>query len=100
MIIKLSPVRSDDALKLERAGDILIVNGVEFDFTPLPDGATLPAAAIDSPFFSGPVSRVDGEIECVIMLPHGANAAQSVMFPNPIIDPPDGVVVLPTDEEA
>src|SRR5690606_21239084 len=63
------------------AGDILTLNGVPFDFGPLPDGATLPSEAIDSEWIVGPVSRIDGELHLTLRLPHGPNPSQAVAFP-------------------
>lgn len=95
MEITLSPVRRDETLALERQGDTLILNGEVFDFTPLPDGATLPNSAIDSDWFVGPVTRVGGELNITLALPHGANAPQGTLFPEPIIMPPNGSIRLP-----
>lgn len=95
MIIKWNPQRRDDVLKVVKQGDKLIVNGVEYDFTSIPDGATLPAEAIDSDLFSGPVERVDGELIVTLTLPHGPNPSNSVAFPTPITVTEDGPVALP-----
>jgi hypothetical protein len=43
MRIKLSPMRADSTLSIERSGDSIRLNGVLLDFTQLEDGATLPA---------------------------------------------------------
>lgn len=98
MKIALSPTRTDETLTASRAGDVLTLNGKAFDFAPLPDGATLPAEAIDSPWIVGPVSRVDGELHLTLRLPHGPNPRQAVAFPVPINVTGDGPIVLPTDE--
>ena len=39
MNIIFLPMRRDDRLTLNRAGDTLIVNGTPFDFSSLPEGA-------------------------------------------------------------
>lgn len=95
MIINLSPVRMDETLMVDREGDVLMVNGESFDFGPLLEGATLPASAIDSRWFTGQVDRVDGELHLTMILPHGANAPDEARFPKPIILPDDGPVDLP-----
>lgn len=95
MQIKLSPVRAEESLSVSRQGDILTVNGEEFDFSPLPDGATLPLEAIDSDWFSGPVERIDGVLHVTLRLPHGANAPEATRFPEPITLTEDGPVSLP-----
>ena len=95
MKILLSPQRRDDTLTLSKSGDALTVNGVTYDFTPLPDGATLPREAIDCEWIVSDVNRINGEIELTILLPHGANASHEARFPEPIIKNDDGQVVLP-----
>lgn len=97
MIITFKPQRRDDTLTLEKQGDMLLVNGMPFDFAPLPDGATLPAEAVDSELFCGPVERINGEIHLTLILPHGANPGQAVAFPDPIAATEDGVIEVPHD---
>ena len=95
MQIKLNPQRRDDALTVVKQGDTLIVNGAAFDFSSIPEGATLPADAIDSDLFSGPVERIGGELYVTLTLPHGPNPSQAVAFPQPITVVNDGPVELP-----
>ncbi len=99
MRITLSPVRLDETLTATRAGDVLTLNGVAFDFGPLPEGATLPAEAIDSEWIVGPVSRIDGDLHITLRLPHGPNPSQAVAFPEPIHVTEDGPIPLPFDPE-
>jgi len=98
MQITLSPTRRDTPLTLSRQGDALTINGEVFDFTPLPEGATLPREAIASDWFAGPVERVDGTLRLSLVLPHGANAPQETLFPAPLILTGDGSVTLPPYE--
>ena len=95
MIINLNPQRRDDSLTVVKQGDVLVVNGIEFDFSAVPEGATLPADAIDSDLFSGPVERVGGVLRITLTLPHGPNPSQAVAFPEPINVVSDGPVALP-----
>lgn len=95
MQIKFNPQRRDDSLTVVKQGDTLIVNGIEYDFSTVPEGATLPADAIDSDLFSGPVERVNGEIVLTLTLPHGPNPSKAVAFPEPITVVEDGNVELP-----
>jgi hypothetical protein len=95
MHITFSPSRRDTPLDLSRNGDTLTINGETFDFAPLPDGATLPADAIPSGWFAGPVERVGGVLHVTLILPHGANAPQETRFPAPITITGDGPVSLP-----
>lgn len=95
MQIKFNPQRRDDSLSVVKQGDILTVNGTEFDFSFVTEGATLPADAIDSDFFSGPVERIGGELHVTLTLPHGPNPSQAVAFPQPIIVTDNGPVGLP-----
>ncbi|RVG97589.1 hypothetical protein [Sinorhizobium meliloti] len=97
MQISLSPQRRDDALTVAVAGDVLTVNGASFDFSALPDGASIPAGEIPCEWMVGPVERVAGVLRLTLILPHGANPSQAVAFPASIIDPPDGPLALPAD---
>jgi hypothetical protein len=102
MIIKLNPQRRDNTLTVSKTGDILTINGVAYDFSPLEDGATLPAEAIDCEFIVSPVERIDGQLHLSLLLPHGANPSEEQRFPVDIIDPADGELELPQNvvEEA
>lgn len=98
MQISLSPQARNDTLTLTRSGDILTINGEDFDFSTLPDGATIPAGDVPCEWIVGPVDRIDGGIHLTLILPHGPNPPQAVAFPVQIVDPPDGPIALPTDE--
>lgn len=95
MQIKWNPQRRDDSLSVVKQGDTLIINGTEYDFSAVPEGATLPADAIDSDLFSGPVERVGGELVLTLTLPHGPSPSAAVAFPSPITVTKDGKVELP-----
>ena len=97
MHIMLSPVRLDETLNASLTGDVLTLNGEAFDFGPLPEGATLPAEAIDSDWIVGPVSRINGELHLTLRLPHGPNPSQAVAFPKPLMVMVDGPIPLPFD---
>lgn len=98
MIINLSPASprpGKETLTVVRQGDALICNGQEFDFSALPDGATLPHTAMQSDFFDRDVERVDGDLIISLRIPCGPNAPAETRFPQSIIDPPDGPLELP-----
>ena len=85
MQLTFSPVRMDQTLTASVAGDVLTLNGVALDFAPLPDGATLPRAAIASPWIAGNVTRSSaGVLTVPLILPHGAAAPEATLFPDPI----------------
>lgn len=98
MKINLSPQVRPDAIEVLKAGDKLTINGELFDFTQLPEGAVLPAAAVDCQFIIGDVRREGGELQLTLLLPITWNAPDSCAFPEPILNPADGRVPLPTDE--
>ncbi|ENF0686774.1 hypothetical protein ABPG11_006754, partial [Pseudomonas aeruginosa] len=79
MLIKLSPYAplpgAAERLSLSRAGDVLTVNGQVFDFTPLPEGGELPAEAIGSEWFAGPVLRRAGQLELILRFPLADDAS-------------------------
>lgn len=95
MKITLSPQISDLALDLVRDGDALGINGALYDFSALPDGATLPAGAVDCDWIVGPVERIGGVLHVTVRLPIPVMATAEQRFPAPIVDPPDGPVALP-----
>ena len=95
MKINFSPMRRDEPLELHREGDVLTVNGEDFDFGPLPEGAMLPAEAMDSDWFSGPLERIEGKLHLVLTLPHGPQAPEATRFPAPLEVEADGPVEVP-----
>ncbi len=99
MHINFSPQRRDEALTSNKSGDVLTINGESFDFSVVPDGATLPPEAIISDWFAGPVERIGGELHISLFLPHGPNPSQAVAFPQPITVNEDGPIAIPTDLE-
>ena len=57
MQITFSPMRADMPLVLHRAGDLLTINGDVFDFSVIPEGATLPRDAIECAYIASDVTR-------------------------------------------
>jgi hypothetical protein len=98
MRISFSPQRRDDTLLVSRTGDVLILNGEAFDFSALPEGATIPAGAVPCQWIRGPVDRVDGELRLTLILPHGPNPSAAVAFPEPVTVTDDGPIAIPHDE--
>ena len=95
MIINLSPQVREDSLTVSKQGETLVINGTEFDFSQLPEGATLPREAIDCEYIVSDVSRANGDIELTLLLPIGANASDAAKFPAPITVTEDGSINLP-----
>jgi hypothetical protein len=96
MIIKLSPQRRDDSLIVNKQGDVLTINGESFDFSTIPEGATLPDAGIDCEWITGSVSRTDGELYIVLVFPIEADASEVARFPEPLTNPADGLLEFPS----
>jgi len=95
MKINLSPQRRDDTLEVIKTGEVLTVNGEDFDLSSVGEGDTLPANAISSQWFAGPVDRIDGELVLTLLLPLPYNFSHAQAFPQPLIDVQNGVVVFP-----
>lgn len=95
MLINLSPIRSDKILSISKSADTLTINGVPYDFSNLPNGATLPREAINCEFIISDVSRINGEIELTLLFPIRADASHEARFPQPMNITSDGQVVLP-----
>ena len=95
MKIFLSPQRRDDTLSVVRRGDLLVVNDEPFDLSAVEEGDILPRSAIESEWFAGDVTRVNGELELTLILPNPANFSPAQAFPVPITVTKNGPVVLP-----
>ena len=95
MNITLTPQRRDDTLTVIKSGETLTINGTAFDFSVIPDGATLPASAVSCPYLFGTVKRTNGVLSLSLLLPTGPNASHAANFPAPIINPADGTLELP-----
>ena len=100
MELSFSPIRSDAPLRLERQGDVLVVNGIAHDFTPLPDGGILPRAAVAGDWLASDVTRQDGRIRLTVLLPHGPDPGAAQGFPAPLRLDHDGPVALPGQAQA
>ena len=102
MKIRLSPVLMNEELSASVSGDVITLNGVSLDFSPLPEGGRLPAAAILNQWVLGDVERVGGEICLTLILPHGSRAPFETRFPAAYDVPMtvgDGPVPLPIYNE-
>ena len=99
MKIKLSPQgnRQDRLESLEVQGDILKVNGTEYDLSVIPEGATLENAseATGNELFAGNIENKDGEYHVTLFLPfYGLPQTREVLFPEEI-NITTGIVNLP-----
>ncbi|SDY31518.1 hypothetical protein SAMN03159453_00196 [Pseudomonas sp. NFIX28] len=95
MRVNLFPQRRDDTLSVVRDGSILTLNGEVFDFSRMSDGDTLPMNAFNDGWFMGDVDKKDGELSLTLILPLPYNYSQAQAFPLPLLNVPDGPVVLP-----
>jgi hypothetical protein len=96
MRLQLSPVFFlGQALTVYKQGDSLTINGLTLDFTQLPEGATLPAAATGTEWIVSPVERIGGDLVLTLLLPIPDEADQAARYPADIVTPADGLVVLP-----
>lgn len=85
MKIKLSPqfAITPSPLSMSVDGDVLTINGVEFDFSPLGEGDVLPVGSVPMPVL-GRVTRADGEVVVTILFQHLFSASEAARFPDPI----------------
>ncbi|KAA0913273.1 hypothetical protein FLO80_13380 [Aquicoccus porphyridii] len=95
MKLTFSPMRRDDRLMLCKTGDTLTINGEAFDFSGIPEGATLPRDAVACEWLVSDIERVSGDLHLTLILPHGADASQGALFPVPITVTGDGPIDLP-----
>jgi hypothetical protein len=97
--ITLIPQRRDEVLTLVKTGDVLSFNGESFDFSGVPDGATLPRRAVNCGWLASDIERKDGCLHLAVILPHGAGASEDLLFPAAIEIEEDGLIHLPTETE-
>lgn len=94
MLISFIPQRpaagQPEAIIISKAGDVLTIEGEAFDFSSLPDGATI--QSVPCHWIFGPVERIDGNLHLTLLLPCGPGEMEA---PSPLIDPPDGPLALP-----
>lgn len=101
MKIKLTPIRMDiDLIKAAVSKDTIVVNGIEYNFSPLKAGETLPISAFDGnhPFASDITRDEHGEICLTLLLPYSINAPETVRFPWCYVEPQtvvEGEVPMP-----
>lgn len=94
MIIHVIPIRSDRTMVASKHGDVLYINDVPYDFSPIQEGDVLPQGAIDYPLIQGEVTRVDGHIVLTLRKPHAYQPDPRELLSFDLIDPPDGDLVL------
>lgn len=88
-----SPIRHDERLSAEIAGDTLILNGQPLNLSQVGEEA-LSGEFLGSEWLLS-ASRVDGELVVHLLIPHGAQAPDKTLFPQPIRPLGDGSVSLP-----
>lgn len=93
MNITLTPMRTDASLTLEKLGDSLIINGEEFDFSPLEEGQIIPKDAINSEWIADEVTRIEGHINVTIISPLKRGYTEESAYPAPLLDAKDGVIL-------
>lgn len=76
--INLNPVFTGDKTEAKLSGTELTLNGVEYDLSQLPNGATAHHPVL------GEVSRNGDDYELTITLKHGFNAPYETRFPEPV----------------
>ncbi|WP_181321656.1 hypothetical protein [Pseudomonas protegens] len=103
--IRFSPVYAPHWQLLESVnvkGHKLIINGEQFDFSPLQPGYELSLEAIGSPLFADKaVMSADGGLAITLLMPYDeATATEAIRFPAPVTITTDGPVDIPTDHPA
>lgn len=100
MLITLSPQVRSDTLSMSVSGDVLTLNGKDYDFSFIGEGDTLPRAAVDCEYLVGNVTRADGEIVLTLILPITVDADEASRFPVKVVTKGQGRnVILPGDGE-
>ena len=79
LTIHLSPVVRDNATTVSVNNTTLTVDGIDYDLSELPDGATAIHPIL------GKVTRQGSEYACTITLRHAPTAPYETRFPEPIL---------------
>jgi hypothetical protein len=97
MKINLIAQSSNESIEVKKSGDVLTINGVEYDFSGIPDGATLPDAeqSTGCKWLCGDIDRVNGEIQLTMIHPCPYNATQDMLNSRTLDISADGVIELP-----
>ena len=94
MLIRLSPARHDFALSASVSGDTITLNGTVIDLSSVAEGDEF---WTENEWVLGPVTRVDGQLRLLLMLPYGPDAPEATKWETGLIDtPPDGPLDLPS----
>ena len=88
MFIHFSPIRMDAMLEAAVQDGVLVVNGAAID--PADPGSDWVVTS----------EQVDGAWHVTLLLPHGAGAGPSALFPAPVEMAQDGPVPVPGQEHA
>jgi hypothetical protein len=99
MKITFSPCRMDAVLAASIDGDTITLNGQAVDLSGVAEGAAVDAETLGCDWITGQVSRADGVLCVTLILPHGADAPQEALFPEPV-EAGDGPVAVPGQEVA
>ncbi|MDT9673833.1 hypothetical protein F6R97_04080 [Pseudomonas sp. JV414] len=86
----------NEPFELIKKGDSLFINGEQFDFFPMPEGATLPGTAVQSKWFSlGQITKEENVIKLSLLYPVPANYSPEQATPQLLTNVADGPVALP-----
>lgn len=95
MDIILVPQRRDDDQVVSVLGDVITLNGVEYDFSPLSEGDFLDADAFEEGGLVLGAKREGGKLVVTMFLALGPEATEAACFPQPLTNVADGPVELP-----
>lgn len=94
MKIHLFATSSTSTITVSVTGDVLTVNDEEFDFSFIPEGASLPASATGSEYFFGDITRDGGVLSLNMFLPYSGGGHFDCPEFLDVVE--DGPVELPT----
>ena len=74
-----------------------VVNGLPLDCSALPEGDRIAATDAGCEALISDILAQDGGLHLTLLLPHGAEAPETALFPAPLMLDSDGPAALPTD---
>lgn len=94
LTINFTPQRNDKGQLVVNWNDpLLTVDGIEYDLSLIPDGATVEHEILLK------VERSSTDYSVELLLPHGGNAPLTTRFPQPLVVTENGPVDVPMYNE-
>lgn len=83
MIVNRIGQRNDDEVVYSVSGDVISINGVDYDFGPLGEGDSIFHYDVGCEFIKGVITRINGHIVLSLIRPWKSNPTEEDLNPPP-----------------